>query len=203
MFGPSARLLSRFDPPFGERNERVFDHSHRPIRPTLRVYIPFFLSSIHRFDRSTQGGQRSENLEMETRRVFNGATTERSRLYAVGENEGAEYRWHARGQRSRFCILEGMRTCSCIRSESGATDGPPTALHGSRHFSPILFSRPFHSSPIFSHLTRVFYITIANFYTVTRNFPFSRAPYVFYSTPRPRIFYFPSRIDRDRPSSKF
>lgn len=149
MFGPSARLLSRFDPPFGERNERVFDHPHRPIRPTLRVYIPFFLSSIYRFDRSTQGGQRSENLEMETRRVFNGATTERSRLYAVGENEGAEYRWHARGQRSRFCILEGMRTCSCIRSESGATGGPPTALHGSRHFSPILFFRPFHSSPIF------------------------------------------------------
>lgn len=29
---------------------------------------------------------------------------------------------------SRFCILAGMRTCSCIRSESVAQRGPPTFL---------------------------------------------------------------------------
>lgn len=114
---------------------------------------------------------------------------------AVGENEEAEYRWHARGQRSRFCILAGMRTCSCIRSESGATaDHPPRCtVHGSRHFFPVLLFRPFHppSSHFFSpHAPFLHYNRKSNFYTLT----FLSLALRTRSTPRlaPRDFIFRS-----------
>ena len=113
----------------------------------------------------------------------------------VGENEKAEYRWHARGQRSRFCILAGMRTCSCIRSESGATaDHPPRCtVHGSRHFFPVLLFRPFHppSSHFFSpHARFLHYNRKSNFYTLT----FLSLALRTRSTPRlaPRDFIFRS-----------
>lgn len=113
-------------------------------------------------------------------------------IASVGENEEAEL---ARGHRSRFCIPAGTRTCSCIRSESGATpDHPPR--RDSRHFSPaILFSRrPSHLPPVFlffflSLLTPVFYNTQYLHRRVTP--PLSPPTFSF---PFPTILYFPSRI---------
>lgn len=70
-------LFSRFGPPFGDRtggetSDHVFDH-----RPDLTssCYTVFYPSVT--IDRKVATGR---NLKMETRRVFNGATTERSRL---------------------------------------------------------------------------------------------------------------------------
>lgn len=179
MFGPSTRLLSRLDPPFEDRtkrNERVFD-PHRPIRR----YAVSHLRSIARWSVEFRDGNSDEFL-----------TVQRP---AVGENEEAEYRWHARGQRSRFCILAGMPTCSCIRSESGATaDHPPRCtVHGSRHFFPVLLFRPFHppSSHFFSpHARFLHYNRKSNFYTLT----FLSLALRTRSTPRlaPRDFIFRS-----------
>lgn len=67
-------LFSRFDPPFGGQNERSrFRSSTRSL--TSSCYTVFYPSVT--IDRKVATGR---NLKMETRRVFNGATTERSRL---------------------------------------------------------------------------------------------------------------------------
>lgn len=94
-----------------------------------------------------------------------------------------------------------MRTCSCIRSESGATaDHPPRCTIAVPAISFPSFSSVLFIPFFFSHLTRVFYITIANPISIPQlSFLYTYStPRL--ATPRPRIFYFPSRIDRDRSS---